>query len=264
MFYLADGSIHPRLTDSSGIVQFDYPSMLVIGPSSGGGGGSTVDPTTIASTGDVKFRPTSETLSGWTRLNGLTIGSATSGASGRANADTQNLFSYLWQNCIDAHCPVIGGRGASAAADFSANKQLTLPDWRSRIPVGLDDMGSTAAGRMLASNITSGGGDGVTTPMATGGEANHTLAQIELPAIKPAITITDPGHNHTLHSAASPGGSPGFSNSSLGVASGNPNAAGNTDSATTGITAAFTSNLGSATPLNVMQPFALGTWHMKL
>src|SRR6516164_1618118 len=57
MFYLASGSVHVRLTDAGGVVQFDYPSMLVIGPSGGGGGGgAAVDPTTIAMTGDIKYR----------------------------------------------------------------------------------------------------------------------------------------------------------------------------------------------------------------
>src|ERR1700730_12690736 len=78
-FYLASGSVHVRLTDASGVVQFDYPNMLVIGGSVGGGGGAGDDPTLIASTGDTKFRPTLEPLAGWVRLNGLTIGSATSG-----------------------------------------------------------------------------------------------------------------------------------------------------------------------------------------
>src|SRR6185437_9507603 len=37
MFYLADGQVHVRLTDVNGVVIFDYPTMQVIGPSSGGG-----------------------------------------------------------------------------------------------------------------------------------------------------------------------------------------------------------------------------------
>lgn len=197
-FYLADGQVHVRLTDSGGVVKVDVPVMQVVGPSSGGGGGGggSVDPSSVASSGDVKFRPTSEILTGWVKLNGLTIGSATSGATGRANNDTQNLFVYLWTNCPDAHCPVIGGRGGTALADFQANKQLTLLDWRARTPVGLDDMGASAAGRLLASNVTSGGGDGVTTPNATGGEANHTLVVAEMPSH--AHTITDPTHTHSV------------------------------------------------------------------
>jgi hypothetical protein len=254
MFYLADGSVHVRLTDSSGIVQFDYPSMLVIGPSSGGGGGSTVDPTTIASTGDIKFRPTSEFVSGWVKLNGQTIGSATSGASGRANSDTQNLFVYLWTNCTNAHCPVGGGRGATALADFAANKQLTLPDWRARIPVGLDDMGNTPAGILQAKNVTSGGGDGVTTPGATGGEAVHTLLLAEAPTGQ--FTMTDPGHSHTLpFSVNTVTGASGASFPSNGTS------AYNTGTSTTGITLQDHAGGGNH---NVMNPFMLGTWYLKL
>src|SRR5262249_49108568 len=111
-------------------------------------------------------------------------------------------FTYLWTNCPDAHCPVLGGRGASGLADFNANKQLTLPDLRGRIcsPVGLDDMGNSAAGRILAGNVTSGGGDTVTTPGATGGEANHTMQLAELAAHNHTVNITDPGHQHTIAS----------------------------------------------------------------
>ena len=260
MFYLADGSIHARLTDAGGVVQFDYPSMLVIGPSAGGGGGSTIDPTTIASTGDIKFRPTSEFLAGWVKVNGQTIGSATSGASGRANADTQSLFAYLWNNCIDAHCPVVGGRGGSASADFAANKQLTLPDWRSRIPVGLDDMGSTAAGRLQAKNVTSAG-DTVTTPGATGGEAVHTLVAAEAPTLTYTSTVTDPGHTHHLYNNAIAGAFGGVG-LSFSIFNGG-NAVGPIDTVTTGVTVATTSNAGNGNH-NVMNPFMLGTWFIKL
>src|SRR6185437_5878883 len=86
MFWLPSGLVHVRLTDSSGVVQVDT-TMQVLGPSSGGGGGgSTIDPTTIAATGDIKYRATNESLTGWVILNGQPIGSATSGASQRANS----------------------------------------------------------------------------------------------------------------------------------------------------------------------------------
>jgi hypothetical protein len=82
-------------------------------------------------------------LTGFVRCNGRTIGSAVSGATERSNADTSALFSYLWG--ADANLAVSGGRGASAAADFAANKTLTLPDCRGRTIAGLADMGNSAA-----------------------------------------------------------------------------------------------------------------------
>ena len=255
MFYLADGQVHVRLTDASGVVIFDYPTMQVVGPSSGGGGGGGgVDPTTIATTGDIKFRATGETLVGWVRLNGQTVGSAVSGATGRANADTQPLFLYLWTNCTNAHCPVAGGRGATAAADFAANKTIQVPDWRSRSPVGLDDMGNGAAGILQASNVTSGGGDGPTTPGATGGEANHALSIAELAA----HTHTDAGHTHQFtYSTVTE--SNGGNTAVTGI---QQSGGGNT--VTTQSTAATLSTTGSGTAHNTMQPFMLGTWFMKL
>lgn len=256
MFYVASGSIHVRLTDASGLVIFDYPNMLVIGPSGGGGGGgSTVDPTTIASTGDTKFRPTSESLTGWVKMNGLTIGSAASGATGRANADTQALFIYEWTNCPNAHCPVSTGRGASGLADFNANKTLQVPDCRARIcGVGLDDMGAAASGRLQALNVTSGGGDGVTTPNATGGENVHTLTQAQLPAVAPTFTGT-PQTPSLNQSVIGPGGNSLAAGGFIGT----------TITPTVTFTPAGTiSNLGSGVAMNVMTSFMLGTWFLKL
>lgn len=257
VFYLASGSVHVRLTDSGGVVQFDTNS-LVIGPSGGGGGGGgSVDPTTVASTGDIKFRATGDTLTGWVKANGLTIGSATSGATGRANADTQNLFIYLWTVCAsptsNRHCAVVGGLGANALADFSANKQLTVFDMRSTAMVGLDDMGAAPAGRILSSNVTSGGGDGPTTPNATGGEANHTLVVGEMPSHN--HVLTDPGHVHTYDDVNNNGGA------GTGAGGGTRGNISNTGSATTGITLA---NTGGGAAHNNMSPFILGSFYLKL
>lgn len=79
-----------------------------------------------AETGDVTFSILTS-KAGWVLLNDGTIGNAVSGATNRANADTQALFTFIWNNILDAWCPVSGGRGASAAADFAANKTIQLP-----------------------------------------------------------------------------------------------------------------------------------------
>ena len=186
------------------------------------------------------------------RLNGQTIGNATSGATGRANADTQNLFVYLWGLCNQAHCPVTGSiRGSTALGDFTASKTIQLPDWRARMPVGLDDMGNIAAGILQAKNVTSSG-DGVTTPFATGGEAVHTQIIAEMAAHN--HSISDPGHSHS-----------GGGSLVQITTSGSPQNVGfapaSTASATTGVSI---NNTGSSIPFSVMNPFMLGTWHMKL
>jgi hypothetical protein len=190
-FFLADGLIKVRITDKNGVAQA-YPNgangidnIQVIGPSGGGGGGGgTVDPTTIFQTGDVKAAYSTSTITGWVRLNGRTIGSSTSGASERSNADVQALFLYLWGT--DANLAVSGGRGANAAADWAANKTIALPDWRGRVVAGLDDMGSTAAGRLTATYFgASGTCSGVlgTTLGASCGAESQTLTAAQIPSI---------------------------------------------------------------------------------
>lgn len=63
---------------------------------------------------------------GWIYLNDGSIGSASSGATTRANIDTFFLFKTIWDNVSDTWAPVSGGRGATAVSDFAANKRLTL------------------------------------------------------------------------------------------------------------------------------------------
>jgi len=223
----------------------------------------------VLSTGDIKFRATTEFLSGWVKLNGLTVGNAVSGATQRANADTQAAFIYLWTNCPNPHCPVLGGRGGSGLADFNANKQISVPDWRGRTGVGVDDMGNSAAGRLAASNVTSGGGDTTTTANATGGEALHQLTGAELATHVHAVFLNDPGHFHTYsHPPA------GAQSMPAGATYANGDTVSNTSTVTTGITvrdqaggagnANQTGSAGSGNGHNTMPPFMLGTWYLKL
>lgn len=87
---------------------------------------------TVASTGDFKQRAAATFPTGWVRANAGTIGSSGSGAT-RANSDTQALFTLWWTDFTDAQVPIqtSGGaastRGASASADFTANKRMTVP-----------------------------------------------------------------------------------------------------------------------------------------
>jgi len=175
-FFLADGSIKIRLTDLDGVEKLVADGLVVTGASSGGGGGSPVDPTTVLQTGWLQQIYGTGVVSGFVRCNARTIGSATSGATERANADTNALFSFLWNG--DPNLVVSTGRGASAAADFSANKTIALPDLRGRVLAGLDDMGNTAAGRITAAS----GFTGTTLGNAAGAET-RTLTAAQIPSI---------------------------------------------------------------------------------
>lgn len=175
MFWLADGLIHVRLTDSFGAPIIDT-TMQVLGPSSGGGGGGgTVDPTTIMATGDVKVRYGTGPLTGFVRCNALTIGNAGSGATERANADTQNLFVYLYNT--DPNLVVSGGRSGNALNDFNAGKQLTMVDMRGRAAVGLGDMGNSPTTALLSTYF----GNSPTTLGAAGGNQGAVIAATNLP-----------------------------------------------------------------------------------
>lgn len=185
MFWLADGLIHVRLTDSAGSPIIDT-TMQVLGPSSGGGGGGggTVDPTTVLSSGDLKVKYGTGPLSGFIRANGLTLGNATSGATERANTDTQALFIYLYG--VDSNLVVSGGRTGNALNDYNASKTITLPDWRGRAIAALDDMGNSAAGRLTATYF----GTAATVLGAAGGAESHLLTVPEMPSHSHSFTGT--------------------------------------------------------------------------
>lgn len=164
--------------------------------------------------------------SGWLLLQGGTIGSASSGGTVRANADTETLYAYLWDNLADAQAAVSTGRGASAAADFAANKTITLPNMRQRFPIGLASAGTGSTiggtggtvdhthtapahyhgmGTGADLNITSSGGGsqtgnesaGHTHFMVTNNEANATLSASNQLAIQETNEGT-PDHYYLL------------------------------------------------------------------
>lgn len=208
--------------------------------------------------------PIQGTRAGWTRANGRTIGSASSGATERANADASALFAYLWNNFSDTVCPVSTGRGANAAADFAANKTITLLDWRGYVPGGLDDMGNSAASRFTGVPVVSGS---VTTAGSVLGEATHQILKAELPTDAPTGTISMGGSIPITIS----GGTPvygGIASVSVGQGAGTGTQNNLQITATASIaslTASFTGGaLGSGTAHNTVQKTVLGTFFIKL
>jgi microcystin-dependent protein len=132
--------------------------------------------------------------------SGQTIGNAASGAVGpthqRANADTSALFTLLWNGSTNTELPIQDSagnpttRGASAAADFGANKRMPTPDRRGRTGIGKDNMGGTAANRVT---VAGGNFDG-TIMFQTGGTQNHTLTLAQTPAHAHSMQA----HTHTI------------------------------------------------------------------
>ena len=133
-------------------------------------------------TGVVKHYVGAILPAGYVWASGRTIGSAASGATERASIDCQSLYTMLWDSMSDAAAPVIGGRGLSASADWSANKPITLPDLRGRVVATKDNLGYSTAGRIT----TTGAGFDGTTLGASGGAESHALVVAELAS-----------HNHT-------------------------------------------------------------------
>jgi hypothetical protein len=119
--------------------------------------------TTLQPTGLAQFYMGVTAPAGWVLSDGGTIGNATSGGTNRANADTEPLFTLLYNSMADAQAPVSGGRGAGAAADFALNKNITIPDMRGRVPVGTGGIAPAIHGDM-------------------GGAETVTLVEAEMPS----------------------------------------------------------------------------------
>jgi len=263
MFWLADGLVHVRMIDAFGVPIIDT-TMQVLGPSSGGGGGGgTVDPTTVLGTGDLKARYGTGLIAGFVRSNGLTIGNAGSGATERANADTQNLFIYLYNT--DPNLVVSGGRTGNALNDYNANKTITTPDWRGRALAFLDDMGNVPAGKLTSSYF----GTSAIVLGADGGGESLALNLGQLPTgiassnASQSITVSASGSNQLAQTPNSI--------SSLSAATGGGGVAPLSLSTWNGVVSlsgtnaiAVTSNNTSGNAHRTVQPTRLATIYVKL
>lgn len=203
-------------------------------------------------TGDIKMRWSVTAPTGWVRANGRTIGSVSSGATERANADTEALFLLLWP---DTSLAVSGSRGGTAAGDWAANKTIALPDFRGRVPVGPDSFGNSAAGRITDAVL---GVDSDTLGLA-GGAQTHTLTEGEIPEHNHSVGITDPGHTHDVLFGLDDTTGGGQSN----LTSGTSPITKTSQSATTGITVQE-SDVGSGTAHNNLQPSLVVPYFIKL
>jgi len=154
---------------------------------------------------------------GYLELDGRTIGSASSGATALASADASQLFAVIWDNTSNTVSPIQTSsgiattRGASAAADFAANKRLPLPDARGEFIRSLSNgrasvdvsralgsaqtemigphnhTGTASAAGAHSHGIQGGGGSGDVTKYRDGSGSTYN-----------GETDTAPDHTHTL------------------------------------------------------------------
>lgn len=189
-------SYDERITTTGGTQLSFYPEIP--NPDPVEASEDSVDDTALIQTGMVIWMPVAGTLPGFVRANERTIGNAASGATERANADTEDLFVFLWNSLANAQAAVLpSGRGASAGADYAANKTLSLPNLKSAFPLGLSDMGDTANGLLSAAVFLHGG---ATTPGSIVGANTHVLTIAQLPAHDHSFNATTTGggnHSHT-------------------------------------------------------------------
>jgi hypothetical protein len=219
-----------------------------------------------ATTGDMKFRPTNETITGWVIANATTIGNAASNATQRANADTANLFASTWSNFANNVCPVFTSagapttRGANAAADFAAGKQIQVYDMRGRGIIGVDTMGGGATTRLNGVPVTSGS---LTAPGSVIGENLHTLITNELAIHSHPNSLIDPTHAHGVGGS---GPSPIYGNAGGGIGGGGAFGVSGTftiNAAATGITI-NNANAGGGAAHNNVGLSSAGTFYIKL
>lgn len=258
-FNQADLTYRVRVLDSADQVIFDVDEIdIPLGASYTPPDAGDVSPELLITTGMLVCAYQTGTKAGYVRANGRTIGSASSGASERANADCEDLFEHLWDE--DSNLSVSGGRGANAASDWAANKTITLPDFRDRIIIGLGDMGNSDANR-IADTLTD---DDNTTLGATAGASTHTLTTAQIPGHTHTFsgtTSTDGAHTHTSQIGGADANG-GIAADGAGPVTGNAPTTG--DGAHNHTYSGTTSSTGSGEAHNNIQPGMFATIYIKL
>lgn len=205
-----------------------------------------VDPNALMITGDIVGRPDGVSRPGFCRCNARTIGNAASGATERANADTQALFVFLWNAA--ATYAVSGGRGASGAADYAANKTIALPDLRGRVLAGLDSMGNTSSARLAAASAAN----------TSGGLAVVALTVAQLPIHDHGGTVAVAGAHTHVYSV------PGSTGVNAGATPINGGALAGTATSSDGDHQHVIPPAGSNGAHENTQPWLSGGWFIKL
>lgn len=121
---------------------------------------------------------------GYVWANGLTIGNASSNATGLADPSTSALFALLWA-APSANFPIFTSlgvpqvRGANAAADYAANYAIMLPDCLERVTAGNGVMGGVSDPNRIT---VAGAGFSGANLGSSGGVQTYALTTAQLAA----------------------------------------------------------------------------------
>lgn len=198
--YAAVGNYSIRVFDRDGVVLYQLDDYPCFDPNTQAQGSSSSAQNAF-NTGDIKIRLDEGSIEGFVRLNGMTLGNASSGATERANSDCKDLYYLLWERVSTVS--VVGGRGTSSASDWANNKPIMLPDFRGCAIGGIEGMGNMiSSDRMKDAPLI----EGTTTTLgALVGSTKHALSVEELAAHdhKLALTSAESGlHEHKATSAS--------------------------------------------------------------
>lgn len=220
-----------------------------------------VDTTTSSffSTGDVKLTIKSVADAGWVLFDDGTIGSATSGASSRANADTQALFTLIFNNIIDVWAPIFtsGGGATTRAAQSSA-----AAAWTANCRISLTKVLGRALG--VAGNNGTPGTAGTWLTGQTTGLETHTLSTPEIPVLSATGLVASSNSTSVVNGGVF--GGTGQSTLSI-TGGGNPAVVGSSAIAvntTTTTTISGTINAGGGSAFGIMQPISFLRAMIKL
>lgn len=89
--------------------------------------------------------------SGWTILDGKTIGSPSSGAD-YANSNAEDLFNLIWNSTFNSSYQLLDSSGnavsrqSNSQSDWNSNRRIPLPDVRGKSTVGSGTASDTDAG----------------------------------------------------------------------------------------------------------------------